>query len=169
MSNKNSNYPSNQLKDLNGSEFVGSTVRSLVELSKLGIPKNDLELEQRITEYFEHCIQNNSRPGIESLCLSLSTTRQSFWKWCGGEGGKSREWQHQCLLARQVIVAFLESAGLSGKLNPATSIFLLKNWANYSDSNNMTIEQEDNSHSLNVHDLPIFNEDSGEWEDGTEM
>lgn len=156
MSNSNSNYPSNQLKDLSGTEFVGNTVRSLVELSKLGIPKSDTELEERITEYFEHCIKNNSRPGIESLCLSLSTTRQNFWNWCNGCGGKSQEWQHQCVLARQVIVAFLESAGLSGKLNPATSIFLLKNWANYTDSNNLAIEQTDIKQELRAEELPTF-------------
>jgi len=154
---------------MDGQEFVGTTVRSLVELSKLGIPQTDQELTERIDEFFQHCIQNNSRPGIESLCLSLSTTRQNFWKWCNGEGHKSKEWQHQCLLARQIIVAFLESASLGGKLNPATSIFLLKNWASYSGSNNMTIGEEDNDHPLSIYDLPMFNDDSGKWEDNTEM
>lgn len=157
MSNHNSNYPTNQLKDIEGSDFVGITVRSLVELSKLGIPRTDQELDERITEYFEHCIQNNSRPGIESLCLSLSTTRQNFWKWCNGEGGKSQEWQHQCVLARQVIIAFLESAGLSGKLNPATGIFLLKNWAQYSDSSSLSIDHTDNKSLLSANELPLFN------------
>ena len=165
MSDK-SNVYSNQLKEMEGSEFVGVTVRSLIELSKLGIPKSDQELEQRITEYFQHCIQNNSRPGIESLCLSLSTTRQNFWKWCGGDGGKSPEWQHQCLLARQVIIAFLESAGMNGKLNPATSIFLLKNWANYSDSSIPVIEQTEKKYR-SVEDLPMFRElNDYESEDG---
>ncbi len=169
MSNKNSNYPSNQLKELEGSAFVSATVRSLIELSKLGIPQTDVELTNRIDEYFQHCIQNNSRPGIESLCLALSTTRQSFWNWCNGTGHKSKEWQHQCLLARQVIVSFLESASLSGKLNPATSIFLLKNWASYSDNNNIAIGAEERSQGLSLTDIPIFNTDKNEWENGTEM
>ena len=156
MSNYNSNYPTNQLKELDGSEYVGRTVRGLLELSKLGIPQTDQELTDRINEYFQHCVEVNWRPGIESLCLSLSTTRQNFWKWCNGQGGRSREWQHQCLLARQVIIAFLESAGLSGKLNPATNIFLLKNWANYQDNSNLTIEQDDSKNGLSVADLPIL-------------
>ncbi len=156
MSEK-SNVYSNQLKEIEGSDFVGTTVRSLIELSKLGIPKSDHELEQRITEYFQHCINNNSRPGIESLCLSLSTSRQNFWKWCSGGGGKSDEWQHQCLLAKQVIISFLESAGMSGKLNPATSIFLLKNWANYSDNTIPVVEHADQKF-LVVNDLPVLHD-----------
>ena len=166
MSDK-SNVYSNQLKKMEGSEFVGITVRSLLELSKLGIPRTDQELTQRIDEYFQHCIQNNSRPGIESLCLSLSTTRQSFWNWCNGSGGKSMEWQHQCLLARQVIISFLESAGLSGKLNPATNIFLLKNWAGYADTNNVEIEEKEKTY-YSAMDLPIFCDDTKDNEVGYE-
>lgn len=159
MSNKNCNYPGGQLKSLDGQVFVGDTVRSLLEMSKLGMPRTDEELTNRIDEYFQHCITTNHRPGIESLCLALSTTRQSFWNWCNGKSNKSQEWQEQCLQARQVIISFLESASTTGKINPATSIFLLKNWANYSDSSNVIIEDADSkTRTRDFYNLPMFQE-----------
>lgn len=123
-----------KLQELNGSSFVGETVTNLLQLSKLGIPRTDAELTERINLYFQFCVQTNTKPGVESLALSLSTSRQNLNNWCHGLGGKSEEWVNQCLLAKQIIVSFLESASLSGKINPATSIFLLKNWASYRDS-----------------------------------
>lgn len=133
-----SNYPTTELETLNGSGFATKTIGSLMQLSKKGIPKTDAELSERITEYFTFCTQRDHRPGIESLCLSLATSRQNFWKWCNGEGGKSDVWRDTCLRARQLIFAFLEAAGTAGKLNPSTLIWLQKNWCGYTD--NVVIE-----------------------------
>ena len=36
--------------------------------------------------------------------------------------------------AKQVVAAFIEQASLSGKINPATAIFLMKNWMGYKDT-----------------------------------
>lgn len=127
------NYPTQNLEEL-PSEYVSDTVGSLIQLSKQGIPKTDNELSQRLDNYFAFCVERSMRPGIESLCLALGTSRQTFWSWCKGIGGKSYEWRQLCVNARQVIVSFIENAGLNGKLNPATFIFCLKNWAGYSDS-----------------------------------
>ena len=127
------NYPGQQLAEVD-TDFIGSTVNSLMELGGRGIPNSDNDLQQRVDSYFRFCEERQMRPGIESLCLALGTSRQNFWKWCAGAGGKSLEWQHICQSARQVIIAFTETAGLSGKINPASWIFILKNWAGYADS-----------------------------------
>lgn len=134
MSNKNSNYPSNKLNELNGSEYTGEVVGSLIELSRWGIPQNEAELSDRIDRYFEYCGVNNLRPGVESFCLSLGITRQTLNNWVSGKTQKSDEWINLIILAKQTIFAFIETASLSGKLNPATTIFCLKNWAGYSDT-----------------------------------
>lgn len=131
MSNKNSNFPSNQINNLpNGtSEEITDC---LMKLSKDRKPKDISELKSRIASYFEFCKTHDFRPGIESLAFSLNVTRTGFWYWC--EGGKGEEWQEVCLQAKQLILAFLETLSLSGKLNPANSIFYLKNWAGYKDT-----------------------------------
>lgn len=132
-------YPNSnsQLDDALQADFVQDTVNSLMELSNQGIPQNTDELKQRIRDYFSFCADRGMRPGIESLSLALSTSRQNFWAWTQGKY-KDAEWQEICQQAKQVIISFLEAASLQGRLNPATSIFLLKNWASYSD--NYTLE-----------------------------
>lgn len=133
MSNKKSNFPSNQLNDL-PPEVCRDTVNNLRELADKGRPETEAELQERIDQYFEFCAEKGFRPGIETLCIALHCTRQSLWQWCRGDGGKSREWADICNSAKQFIVGFLEQLSLTGKLNPANSIFYLKNWANYSDT-----------------------------------
>ena len=113
MANKNSNYPNNNLNKLDGTEFVGNTVACLMELSNKGIPKNEQELEDRIMAYFTFCCENDFRPGIESLALSLGTSRQNFWLWCSGRSSREYEWAELCLRARQAIIAFIESSSLN--------------------------------------------------------
>ena len=151
------NYPTQQIAEISG-DFVGSTVSCLKDLSKMGIPKDDAELKMRIDGYFDFCASKNFRPGIESLCLALSTSRQNFWVWCNGGGNKSREWQQACLQAKQCIIAFLEACSLSGKINPAAAIFALKNWAGYSDS--ITIETGGIAEEkyVEVRNLPKFDD-----------
>ena len=131
---RKSNYPTTELSELSGSGFASETIGSLMDLSEKGIPKSDAELSERVTEYFTFCKERDHRPGVESLCLALATSRQNFWKWCNGDGGKSDAWRDTCLRARQLIFAFLEAAGTAGKLNPSTLIWLQKNWCGYSDS-----------------------------------
>ena len=69
MANSKSNYPSEQVNDLDP-DFVAETVKSLRELNDLGKPETDEEVRTRIDQYFEFCQDTGNRPGIESLCLA---------------------------------------------------------------------------------------------------
>lgn len=132
MSNKNSNFPTNDLNKLPDG-FCTNTVGSLRELAINGKPKTIEELETRIDDYFKYCQQKDFRCGIESLCLALGVSRQTLWNWCNGIGC-SEAWKEKCCIAKQFILTFLEQATWQGKINPASSIFYLKNWGNYKDS-----------------------------------
>lgn len=133
MANKTSNFPPAELSRLEGAEFVGETVKTLQALStKHERPETVEELQERIGHYFGYCAENDKRPGIEQLCLSLGITRQTLLDWCNGLGrGKDRRWQEMCIQAKQLILAFLESVHLEGKINPVSGIFLLKCWGGY--------------------------------------
>lgn len=133
--NKDSNYPS-PLADrtLSGQEYTGETVRSLADLSSLGIPQNETELRQRINDFFSFCAEHNLRPGIESLSLALGVSRVSFWQWCRSDSNKSHEWVELCRTAKQLIISFTEQAAISGHISPPVGIFLLKNLASYRDT-----------------------------------
>lgn len=132
MSNKTSNFPSNQLNNL-PEEFCRQTVGDLSELQGQGRPKTLDELKARIDQYFEFCGNRGFRPGVEALCLSLNITRQTLWRWCNNEDC-GEEWAECCRTAKQYILTFLEQATMKGKINPASSIFYLKNWADYKDN-----------------------------------
>lgn len=135
LSNSISNFPpakANRELQKSG-DFVSTTINSLMELSKQGKPKNEAELKERINDYFSFCSSHNFRVGIESLSLSLGCTRACFWNWCNGQG-VSDEWADICKQARQCVVAFVETATISGKLSPPIGIFCLKNLASWKDT-----------------------------------
>lgn len=119
--------------DLIPADAVREMVGSLRELHDLGIPRTDEEVRERVASYFEFCEHSSIRPGIESLCLSLHITRTTLFRWARGDGC-SLERQEMAQSAKQMCIAYIESATLSGRLNPASSIFALKNWGGYRDT-----------------------------------
>lgn len=126
------NFPNVTINDI-PEDFTASTVQSLRELADLGKPATDAELSERIDRFFLWCQQTGSRPGIESLCLALGVTRTTLFKWNNGTGCTPAR-QQIIQQAKAFIAAFLEQASLQGRLNPATSIFLMKNWMDYKDT-----------------------------------
>lgn len=139
MSNNISNYPQARLtREIEKSgEFVHDTVSSISCISELAIngkPKDEAELRDRISRFFDFCSKNQFRPGIEALSLALGVNRTTFWHWCNSEYGVSDEWADICKLARQSIIAFVEASANSGHLSPPIAIFSLKNLANWKDT-----------------------------------
>ena len=126
------NTPQNGLKQLS-SKFTSDTIDSLRQLYDMGKPADNVELRERIDLFFQFCQDKGLRPGVESLCLSIATDRTTFWKWCQGMGCDDERAQIASR-ARQFISCFLEQSHLQGKLNPASAIFLSKNWMGYRDS-----------------------------------
>lgn len=126
------NYPTNQLESIE-KPVVKEIVSDLKQLHELGRPKTDTEVADRMDRYFAFCQESSIRPGIETLCLSLHITRQTLFRWCSGDGCSEYR-QELAQSAKLFVSAYIEQASLSGRLNPATSIFLMKNWMGYRDS-----------------------------------
>lgn len=132
MSYQRNNFPNNKLNEMDTNAVQG-IVTNIRQLYDKGQPKDDEECERRINDFFEFCERTSTRPGIETLCMSLHITRQTLLNWTRGEGCTPKR-KALAQGAKSFIGAFLEQAALSGKINPATSIFLMKNWLNYKDS-----------------------------------
>ena len=132
MQNHKNNLPTKKLSELESATVQG-IVTNVKQLYDKGKPETDEEVAQRIDEFFGLCERTSLRPGIETMCMSLHISRQTLLNWSRGDGC-SRERKELVNGARAFIHAFLEQASLSGKLNPATSIFLLKNWCGYRDT-----------------------------------
>lgn len=137
MSNKRSNFPNNQSIEVEPGE-MSALVMKMDELRNLPFVREPDEIRERIRYYFQRCIDNDLRPGVEGLALSLGTTRQTLWNW-QQEGGKRGE---LVTMAKQVLAALLENWGISGKINPAALCFLMKNHYGYSDNISIEVGKE---------------------------
>lgn len=151
-----SKYPQQQLDSIDSTD-IQEIVTSLKSLYDLGKPQTDDEIEQRINEYFEFIANSSLRPGIESISMALHISRQTFFNWSKGIGCSSR-CQELIQCAKAVINSFIEQAMLQGKINPASGIFLCKNWLNYKD----TVSLEENTategpkRALSISDLKLL-------------
>ena len=67
------------------------------------------------------------------MCMSLCITRTTLFNWNNGINC-TQERQEIIIKAKAFIASFMEQAVLRGKINPASGIFLMKNWLNYKDS-----------------------------------
>lgn len=90
------------------------------------------QVKDRIGLYFEHCAKNDRKPQIVGMCNWLGISRQALNEWKNGE---SRSATHGDIIKKAC--AFIEEMWadymMSGKLNPASGIFLAKNWFSYKD------------------------------------
>lgn len=131
------NYPNAEIDRL-PDDFVETSINSLQELAALGKisckPEQDEEFERRISQIIDFCKRKKMRPGIETICAGLGITRQTLSDWEKGTFGVSERRREAVKQVKQLIYAFLEQAGMSGKIHPTTYIWLTKNWQKYSDN-----------------------------------
>jgi len=90
------------------------------------------QVEHRIGEYFQHCADNDRKPQIVGMCNWLGIQRSTLNTWLNGE---YRTGTHSDIIKKAV--SFIEEMWAdymqAGKINPATGIFLAKNWYGYKD------------------------------------
>ena len=154
MTMAKNNYPQSVLDDVPPAQ-VREIVSSLRELHDLGKPQSDAETEERINAYFEFCERSSIRPGIESLCLSLHISRTTLFRWNNGQDCSERR-KELIQTAKSFIAACLEQYFLSGKINPATGIFLAKNWMGYRDTISLeeSVPQSSVRQAMSAAELP---------------
>ena len=121
----------------------GDTARYLTHnLKAMNLPPIDLDdkeqVAQRIAEYFDLCIQDDVKPGVAGLCLSLGIDRKTWYTWGVGtrRGGKYVDIVMQ---SRLVMESILETYTLHGQINPIPALFMFKNHFGYADKQEMVI------------------------------
>ena len=90
------------------------------------------QVKERIGMYFRHCAENDRKPQIVGMCNWLGITRETLGTWRKGEyrnGTHSDIIQKACAFIEEMWADFM----LNGKINPASGIFLAKNWYGYKD------------------------------------
>lgn len=119
----------NELAELEPGD-IRLMVDNLMQLNSLGKCKNNEEVRDRIQLFFDFCRDKAFRPGVESLATALCIHRNTLFQW---SKGKNCDPERTEIInnALQIIHAFLEQSGLSGKLSPPSYIFLCKAWLGY--------------------------------------
>ena len=105
-------------------------------LASWNLPKIDIsdpkQVEERIGEYFKYCAENDRRPQVVGMCNWLGISRETLNTW---KNGDCRPGTHTDIIKKaydlmeELWMDFMQS----GKINPATGIFLAKNWYHYKD------------------------------------
>lgn len=96
----------------------------------LDLPPIDIsdpvQVEQRIRDYFQHCLDNDRKPNVKGLGNWIGVDRNTVESWRKGE---FRGTTHQAIIkkAYDVLEELWWDYGQNGKSNPASWIFVGKN------------------------------------------
>ena len=109
------------------------------------------QVENRIGEYFEYCVNNDRRPQIVGMCNWLGINRNTLNEWLNGV---TRGATHGDIIkkAYSIIEEMWMDNMQNGRTNPAAGIFLAKNWFNYKDVADVVVTPNNPMQDLNADD-----------------
>lgn len=125
-------------------QFMRDTVNSYMQLMHwdgIGTDNSDDErFEKRFEEYIEISIKEDEgegkiamRPTIEGFCMACGISRQTYNSWKMGTIPVSERRRAAITKIDGFFLSLLTEWSLNGNINPATSIFYLKNNYGYAD------------------------------------
>ena len=82
--------------------------------------------------YFQYCADNDRKPQIVGMCNWLGISRQALNEWRNGDVRSATHGdiiKKACAIIEEMWADYMQA----GKINPATGIFLAKNWYGYKD------------------------------------
>jgi hypothetical protein len=92
------------------------------------------------------CADDDVKPSVEGLAIALHVTRETLNSWGNKRTrGNNSVYSDTVKSAVQMLNAMTATNLQEGKVNPAAGIFLLKNNAGYTDTQQITVEAKDNS------------------------
>ena len=133
----------NERRGLNTPEGMAEVSKIMHEvLHEFRKPKvrDDLELAQRIEQYFEHCAETGQAPTVEEMALSTGYTVNTLWDWENGRNhGFSPQTSAIVKKAKFVLQTFDAKLVISGRLNFLAYCFRAKNYYGMTDKQEYTI------------------------------
>lgn len=110
-----------------------------------GLPPIDIsdekQVEERIIWYFNHCAEQDVKPTMAGLALSLGVDATTVTSWRREE---YRAATHSPVIKRAygIMHALWQDYMQNGKINPVAGVYLGANMFGYQNTNNVVIQQE---------------------------
>jgi hypothetical protein len=138
------------------SRFLAISMQ-LMKMPKIDI-RDEKQVEERLEEYFRIQYENDAKPTVAGMAMSLGVSRQTLWaiKTNSPTGGSGYEASLPPSVADLIKKAYFlmenlwEQYMLNGKVNPVTGIFLGKNNFGYQDKTEYVLtpnQQQDSDYS----------------------
>lgn len=140
------------LKDF-GAEPGDNTRFLRFALASWDLPPIDIsdpeQVKARIGMYFQHCAENDRKPQIVGMCNWLGVSRQTLNEW---QNGVTRSSTHGDIIKKACSIIEEQWADYmtNGKINPASGIFLAKNWFGYKDQTDVVVAPQNPLDNLNA-------------------
>lgn len=102
---------------------------------------NPREVENRIEQYFQLCMDDDMKPSVEGLACAFNVHRKTIWEWATDRSGKTMPDASRALIRKAYTQLNLQMANYmqNGKINPVAGIFLMKNNLEYEDRREVTV------------------------------
>lgn len=92
------------------------------------------DIQERCISYFEKCIKDNMKPNVAGFALAVGCTRVSLMNYISGATAIPTENQAELTKFYAVLNVLMEEYVMNGKINPLSSVFLMKNNFGYKDA-----------------------------------
>ena len=133
-------------QDMNSNAGSGEN-RLMIDYSVAlsSLPKIDIndpsQVKQRTTDYFSICSQFDIKPSVAALAMAFQVDRVTLFNWLTEKTGtiKNRECFNTLKSAYNQINLLYEVYMNTGKINPVSGIFLMKNNMGYKDTTDYII------------------------------
>lgn len=106
--------------------------------------KDPVEVEDRVQQYFQLCLDNDMKPSVAGLALAFRVNRRTIVEHASGH---IKQTPPECAAllenAMLIINSLMEDYMQNGKVNPVSGIFLMKNNLGYTDRTEYSIEHKD--------------------------
>ena len=146
---RNRNDMEVQFKEGENAKFMAHAL-GIYNLPSIDL-NNAEQVKKRILDYFQICINNDTKPSLAGVANALSISRQYLWEIANGKTSKNKDVVEAIQKVQYLLNQLMEDYLQQGKINPVSAIFLLKNNHNYLDEQKVIVQaagEEKTSHDL---------------------
>lgn len=144
------NTPNVQPLDLNPGDNSKYLSHALMIAKLPPIDHKDVaQVEQRITDYFQLCADNDLKPTSAGFCMAIGVSKATISNW---RNGVHRADTHQAVICKgyDILDALWQDYMMNGKINPVSGIFLGKTLFGYIEKQEVVLTPNTQGETMDV-------------------